>query len=79
MKVAVEFDFDQCQEIVVAFMKDSLDTALRFDASEYEIKSYLYVLADHMYIGDFRKYAQEKNLENYCEEIYERYKGLNLD
>lgn len=73
MNLELDVDWEVAQRCTVSFLKEAIDTAISWGASEYEMKAYLYVLADNMYIGDFKEYAKEKNLEGYCKEIYEEY------
>jgi hypothetical protein len=73
MNLELDVDWEVAQRCTVAFLKEAIDTAIEWGASEYELKAYLYVLADNMYIKDFKEYAKEKNLEDYCEKIYENY------
>lgn len=75
MKLDLDEDkeWDIAQKITVDFLKHSLDISLEWGSDEEEIKAYLYVLSDNMYIGDFKQYAKEKNLEHHCESIYKAY------
>lgn len=73
MKISVNLDYDDQRKLTIKFLKESLELGMRFGADRQEIKAYLYILSDHMYIGDFKKYAKKKDLEDYCEEIYKKY------
>lgn len=66
-------EWEIAQKITVEFLQDTIKMEQDFDNREVAIKSYLFVLSDHMYIGDFKKYAKENDLEDYCKEIYEYY------
>lgn len=63
------------QKITVKFLKDILKTNEALE-EESELKAYLWVISDNMWIEDFKKYAKEKGYEKYCEEIYKNY---NMD
>jgi hypothetical protein len=69
-------EWEVAQKIVVKFLKNSLESPFSGAWSkdtETELKSYLWVLSDNMWIVDFKKYAKEQDLEKYCEDIYKDY------
>lgn len=66
-------EWEMAQGIAVKFLKNLVESHEGLWDDEIEIKSYLWVISDNMWIVDFKKYAKEQNLEKYCEEIYKNY------
>jgi hypothetical protein len=66
-------EWEIAQGITVRFLKNLLESQKRDWISEEEIKAYLLIISDNMWIKDFKKYAEENDLDKYCEEIYKEY------
>lgn len=65
-------EWEIAQKITIKYLKNIIED-YTFE-SDKELKAYLWVLSDNMWIGDFIKYAKEKNLEDHCKKIYKTYK-----
>jgi len=66
-------EWEVAQGITIKFLKNLIEDHKSFSEDESELKCYLHVLSDNMWIVDFKKYAQEQDLEKYCEDIYKNY------
>jgi len=66
-------EWEIAQSITVKFLKNLIEDHKGIYDDEAEVKSYLWVLSDNMWIMDFKKYAKEQDLEKYCEDIYKNY------
>lgn len=75
LKMEIKLEWEQEQEIVRNYLKECIEDIIQFNIEERknELKAYLYVLADNLYIGDFVNYAEEKNLSKFCKKIYKAY------
>ena len=75
MKIEIDIDDECLDKVFVDILKERLNLTMAFSGDEAETKAYLAVLADNMYIGDFKEYVKEKDLEAYCQEIFQRYEN----
>lgn len=67
-------EWEKAQKITVEFIKEIIKDGVETDK---ELNAYLLVLSDNMWFKDFKQYAEENHLQNYCQEIYENYEFLD--
>jgi hypothetical protein len=67
-------EWEKAQKVTVEFIKDVIKDGFETDD---ELKAYLLVLSDNMWIMDFKQYAEENNLQDSCQEIYKNYELLD--
>ena len=75
MKIEIDIDDECLDKVFVDVLKERLSLTMAFSGDEAETKAYLTVLADNMYIGDFKEYVKKENLEAHCQEIFQRYES----
>lgn len=80
LKMKIEITHEQKQKIAIEYLKSCVEDILEYGyiSREKELKAYLRVISDNMYIGDFIEYAKDNSLTKYCKKIFKEY-GYNAD